>query len=231
MGRREREGPGLHRAPKLQGNRPRRRVPPLPLSSLPAHLRRGSPWRATRSPASPSPRTLRPRNPSRRPSSTAVSPVHEGGPGEAQGRPALELTGSIILSDNLRSFVGPIRGGSGRRRRILSLTTLPENTIARLASRPIEARSGPSRPLPSEETKGEESSAASPQARDCGRRCTPGVASRKDGRERHRPKAGAPPRKLLVTPITTASWNGSWHGQLRRSRDGPPLSARPSRRL
>jgi Zn-dependent M28 family amino/carboxypeptidase len=120
----------------------------------------------------------------------------------------VDLTGSIVLSDNLRSFVAYPEVEAAGAPGFISLTTLPENTV-RCGCARLDGKVGT---IPAVAVGGDDGRAilrrlaagerlrASLQAR--------GRIEEKTGENVIGSKAGAPPRKLLVTAHYDCFWNG-----------------------
>jgi Zn-dependent M28 family amino/carboxypeptidase len=120
----------------------------------------------------------------------------------------VDLTGSIVLSDNLRSFVAYPEVEAAGAAGFISLTTLPENTI-RCGCARLDGRIGT---IPAVAVGGNDGRAilgrlaagerlrASLQAR--------GRIEEKTGENVIGSMAGAPPRQLLVTAHYDCFWNG-----------------------
>jgi len=120
----------------------------------------------------------------------------------------VDLTSSIVLSDNLRSFVAYPEVEAAGAAGFISLTTLPENTI-RCGCARLDGKIGT---IPAVAVGGDDGRAilarlatgerlrASLQAR--------GRIEEKTGQNVIGSKAGAPPRKLLVTAHYDCFWNG-----------------------
>ena len=120
----------------------------------------------------------------------------------------VDLIGSIVLSDNLRSFVAYPEVEAAGAAGFISLTTLPENTIrcgcARLDGKigtiPAVAVGGDDGRAILGRLAADERLRASLQAR--------GHIEEKTGVNVIGSKAGAPPRQLLVTAHYDCFWNG-----------------------
>jgi len=120
----------------------------------------------------------------------------------------VDLIGSIVLSDNLRSFVAYPEVEAAGAAGFISLTTLPENTI-RCGCARLDGKIGT---IPAVAVGGDDGRAilgrlaagerlrASLQAR--------GHIEEKTGVNVIGSKAGAPPRQLLVTAHYDCFWNG-----------------------
>ena len=120
----------------------------------------------------------------------------------------VDLTGSIVLSDNLRSFVAYPEVEAAGAAGFISLTTLPENTI-RCGCARLDGKIGT---IPAVAVGGDDGRAilgrlaagerlrASLQAR--------GHIEEKTGVNVIGSKADAPPRQLLVTAHYDCFWNG-----------------------
>lgn len=120
----------------------------------------------------------------------------------------IDLTSSIILSDNLRSFVAYPEVEAAGAAGFISLTTLPENTI-RCGCARLDGKIGtiPAVAVGGDDGRGilgrlaaGERLRASLHAR--------GRIEEKTGENVIGSKAGAPPRKLLVTAHYDCFWNG-----------------------
>jgi hypothetical protein len=120
----------------------------------------------------------------------------------------VDLTGSIVLSDNLRSFVAypgvEAAGAAG----FISLTTLPGNTI-RCGCARLDGKIGT---IPAVAVGGDDGRAILGRLAG-GERLRASLQGRshieeKTGENVIGSKAGAPPRKLLVTAHYDCFWNG-----------------------
>jgi Zn-dependent M28 family amino/carboxypeptidase len=120
----------------------------------------------------------------------------------------IDLGGSIVLSDNLRSFVAYPEVEAAGAAGFISLTTLPENTI-RCGCARLDGRIGT---IPAVAVGGDDGRAILPRLAG-GERLRASLQARgrveeKTGQNVIGSKAGAPPRKLIVTAHYDCFWNG-----------------------
>ncbi|HVO85408.1 MAG TPA: M28 family peptidase [Syntrophobacteria bacterium] len=120
----------------------------------------------------------------------------------------VELTGSVLLSDNLRSFAAYPEVEAAGAAGFISLTTLPENTI-RCGCARLDGKIGT---IPAVAVGGDDGRAILGRLA-AGERLRASLQAR--GRIEERTgeniigfKAGAPPRQLLVTAHYDCFWNG-----------------------